>query len=145
MTLSGIFRDLLPLQTRMLAEAALLAAQADEPPDMNFVRKHSLAHQAAHGCDLETAALRVFSNAEGAYGANVNQMIDGGVWADPDELANAFETHKGFAYGVEGAPVQQRELLRSALWPTSNSPTRTSKASKSASPISTSMSTGSAG
>ena len=30
-TLSGIFRDLLPLQTKLLAEAALLAASADEP------------------------------------------------------------------------------------------------------------------
>ena len=115
MTLSGIFRDLLPLQSRMLAEAALLAAQADEPLEMNFVRKHSLAHQQTHGCDLETAALRVFSNAEGAYGANVNLLIDGGVWADPDELANAFEMHKGYAYGVKGEPVQQRDLLRSAL------------------------------
>ena len=115
MTLSGIFRDLLPLQSRMLAEAALLASQADEPLEMNFVRKHSLAHQAVHGCDLETAALRVFSNAEGAYGANVNLLIEGGVWADPDELANAFETHKGFAYGVRGEPVQHRDLLRSAL------------------------------
>ncbi|RIV85610.1 magnesium chelatase subunit H [Aurantiacibacter zhengii] len=115
MTLSGIFRDLLPLQTRMLAEAALLASQADEPAAMNFVRKHTLAHQAAHGCDLETAALRVFSNNEGAYGANVNLMIEGGAWADPDELADAFETHKGYAYGVNGMPVQQRDLLRSAL------------------------------
>ncbi|MCK0099946.1 magnesium chelatase subunit H [Qipengyuania sp. S6317L1] len=115
MTLSGIFRDLLPLQTRMLAEAALLASQADEPLEQNFVRKHSLAQQARHGCDIETAALRVFSNAEGAYGANVNQMIEGAVWADPDELANAFEINKGFAYGVGGTPVQQRELLQSHL------------------------------
>ena len=114
-TLSGIFRDLLPMQTRMLAEAAYLAATADEPDEMNFVRKHSLAHAKAHQCDLETAALRVFSNAEGAYGANVNQMIEGGAWADPDELANAFEINKGFAYGVGGKPVQQRELLQSAL------------------------------
>lgn len=115
MTLSGVFRDLLPLQTRALAEAALLASQADEPEEMNFLRKHTLAHMASHGCDIETAALRVFSNAEGAYGANVNLLIEGGVWADPDELADAFETHKGFAYGVSGAPVQQRDLLRSAL------------------------------
>lgn len=115
MTLSGIFRDLLPLQTRMLAEAALLAAKADEPLESNFIRAHSLAHAKAHGVDIETAALRVFSNAEGAYGANVNQMIEGGAWADPDELANAFETKKGFAYGVKGAPVQQRDLLQSAL------------------------------
>jgi len=115
MTLSGIFRDLLPMQTRMLAEAALLASQADEPVEANFVRKHTLALMEKHGCDLETAALRVFSNAEGAYGANVNQMIEGGVWADPDELANAFEVNKGFAYGVSGKPVQQRELFQSAL------------------------------
>lgn len=115
MTLSGIFRDLLPMQTRMLAEAALLASAAEEPLEANFIRKHTLAQMEKHGCDLETAALRVFSNAEGAYGANVNQMIAGGVWADPDELANAFEVNKGFAYGVSGKPVQQRELLQSAL------------------------------
>ena len=115
MTLSGIFRDLLPMQTRMLAEAALIASQADETTEANFIRKHTLAQMEKHSCDMETAALRVFSNAEGAYGANVNQMIEGGVWADPDELANAFEINKGFAYGVSGKPVQQRELLHSAL------------------------------
>jgi hypothetical protein len=71
-TLSGIFRDLLPLQIKLLAEAAFLAAQADEPPELNFVRKHALAYQAQHGGDMETASLRVFGNAEGAYGANVN-------------------------------------------------------------------------
>ncbi len=114
-TLSGIFRDLLPLQTRMLAEASYLAAIADEPVEKNFVRKHSLAHAAAHGCDMETAALRVFSNAEGAYGANVNMMIDAGVWQDPEELATMFETHKGYAYGRSGAPVQRRALFESEL------------------------------
>lgn len=114
-TLSGVFRDLLPLQTRMLAEAALLASEADEPVELNFVRKHSLAHQAEHGCDLAMAALRVFSNAEGAYGANVNLMIDNGGWSDPDELADSFERQKGYAYGVKGAPMRQAALLASAL------------------------------
>jgi magnesium chelatase subunit H len=114
-TLSGIFRDLLPLQTRMLAEAAWLASVADEPITQNFVRKHSLAHQGEHGCDMDTAALRVFSNAEGAYGANVNQLVDAGAWTDPDELAESFETQKGFAYGRAGGPVRQRALLKSAL------------------------------
>ncbi|MGB3377892.1 MAG: magnesium chelatase subunit H [Allopontixanthobacter sediminis] len=114
-TLSGIFRDLLPLQTRMIAEATWLATMADEPQDRNFVRKHSLSHQAKHGCDLETACLRVFSNAQGAYGANVNMMIDGGAWTDPEELADMFETHKGYAYGRKGAPVQHRALFESEL------------------------------
>ena len=114
-TLSGIFRDLLPLQTRMLAEAALLAAQAEEPLDRNYVRAHALAYQAAQGCDLETAALRVFSNAQGAYGANVNLLIDNGAWADPDELAEVFERQKGFAYGLRGTPERRPELLKAAL------------------------------
>ena len=43
-TLSGIFRDLLPLQTKLLAEAAFLAATADEAIEYNFVRKHALAY-----------------------------------------------------------------------------------------------------
>ncbi len=114
-TLSGVFRDLLPLQTRMLAEAALLAAQADEPVAMNFVRKHSLMHQGEHGCDMETASLRVFSNAEGAYGANVNLLIDSSGWTDPNELADCFEKQKGYAYGVKGQPMRQASILSSAL------------------------------
>ncbi|MBB5697614.1 magnesium chelatase subunit H [Sphingomonas yantingensis] len=114
-TLSGIFRDLLPLQTRMIAEAAFLAATADEPLEANFVRKHSLAHAERHGCDLETAALRVFSNAEGSYGANVNMLIDDGAWTDPDEIAEVFERQKGYAYGRTGKPARQHELLKTAL------------------------------
>jgi magnesium chelatase subunit H len=114
-TLSGIFRDLLPLQIKLLAEAAFLAASADEPEHLNFVRKHALAHQREHGGDLETAALRVFGNAEGAYGANVNHLIDNSRWDDGDELAETYTRRKGFAYGRSGRPVQQAALLRSVL------------------------------
>ena len=114
-TLSGIFRDLLPLQTRMLAEAAFLAAGADEPAERNFVRKHALHYQETHGCDLETAALRVFSNADGAYGSNVNHLVDNGCWSDEDELAETYTRRKCFAYGRSGRPEQQLELLQSML------------------------------
>jgi magnesium chelatase subunit H len=115
MTVSGIFRDLLPLQSKLLAEAAFLATFADEPPDQNFVRKHALAYQAENGCDLETAALRVFSNAEGTYGSNVNQMIDSGRWSDEDELAEVYTRRKCFAYGRNGKPQAQAQLLKSML------------------------------
>ncbi len=115
MTLSGIFRDLLGLQTRMLAEAAYLAASADEPLEMNFVRKHALDYQRLQGCDLETAALRVFSNADGAYGANVNQLIDSGAWAEEDELADAYEARKCFAFGRDGKAVRQSAVLQDSL------------------------------
>jgi magnesium chelatase subunit H len=115
-TLSGIFRDLLPLQVKLLAEAALLAAGAEtESTDQNFVRKHALAFMAEHGGDLETAALRVFGNAEGAYGANVNHLVDSSRWQGEDELAETYTRRKGFAYGVSGRPVQQPALLASVL------------------------------
>ncbi|MGU3282856.1 MULTISPECIES: magnesium chelatase subunit H [unclassified Methylobacterium] len=114
-TLSGIFRDLLPLQTKLLAEASFLAATADEPLEKNFVRKHALAIQAEQGCDLETAALRVFSNAEGAYGANVNQLVDSGAWDDDAELCETFSRRKSFAYGRTGKPAPQRALMQAVL------------------------------
>lgn len=114
-TLSGIFRDLLPLQIKLLAEAAFLAASADEPAEQNYVRKHALAFMAEQGGDLETAALRVFGNAEGAYGANVNSLVDSSRWDDGDELAETYARRKGFAYGRAGRAVQQPRLLASVL------------------------------
>jgi magnesium chelatase subunit H len=114
-TLSGIFRDLLPLQTKLLAEAALLAATADEPVARNFIRKHALAFRAAHGGTLEEAALRVFGNADGAYGANVNQMIGSGAWTSEDELADAYLRRKGFAYDVSGSSRRHDKVLLHAL------------------------------
>jgi len=114
-TLSGIFRDLLPMQIRLLAEASHLAASADEDPQQNYVRKHALAFMAEHGGDLETASLRVFGNAEGAYGANVNHLVDAGCWDQQDELGDAFTQRKGFAYGRDGHPTRHAALLQSAL------------------------------
>ncbi len=114
-TLSGIFRDLLPMQTKLLAEAALLAAQADEPVAQNFIRKHALALMVAEGVTLEAAALRVFGNDDGAYGANVNHMLEAGAWSDEDELADSYTRRKGFAYGVSGRPVRQDAVLQSVL------------------------------
>ena len=115
MTLSGIFRDLLPLQTRLLAEAALKAAQADEPLDQNYIRAHALQYAKDMDVELETAALRVFSNAEGAYGSNVNQLVDSSSFGDEDELADAYEARKSFAYGVNGKAAQNAGLLQKAL------------------------------
>jgi magnesium chelatase subunit H len=115
MTLSGIFRDLMPLQIKLLAEAAFLAASADEPLEMNWIRKHALAYQQEHGCNLETASLRVYGNAEGAYGSNVNNLVESSRWEDEGELAETYKRRKGFAYGRTGRAVQQTALLQTAL------------------------------
>ena len=115
-TLSGIFRDLMPLQIKLLAEAAFLAASADnEPLEMNWIRKHALAYQQEHGCTLEIASLRVYGNAEGAYGSNVNNLVESSRWTEEGELAETYTRRKGFAYGRTGRAVQQTALLKSAL------------------------------
>lgn len=115
MTVSGIFRDLLPLQLRLLAEAAWLAATADEPLEANPVRAHALAHAEATGVSLDEAALRVFSNDDGAYGAQVNQMVEGSTWGDDAELGEGFVGRKGFGYGRDGRAREARELFRGVL------------------------------
>ncbi len=114
-TLSGIFRDLLPIQTKLLAEAALLAARADEPVGQNFVRKHVLEFMATNGGTMEDAALRVFSNQEGSYGANVNNLIESGAWDNEDELGRAYMSRKGFAYGIDGRPARSDAVLAQVL------------------------------
>ena len=114
-TLSGIFRDLLPLQSKLLAEAAFLAATADEPEEQNFVRKHALAYAEESGCDMETASLRVFSNADGAYGSNVNMLIDSGAWEAEGELAEAYTRRKCFAVDRKGRTAEQAKLLKASF------------------------------
>jgi magnesium chelatase subunit H len=59
--------------------------------------------------------LRVFSNADGAYGANVNQLIGAGTWNDEDELADTYLRRKGFAYGASGSPRRHDAVLAHAL------------------------------
>jgi magnesium chelatase subunit H len=105
----------MPLQTRLLAEASFFAACADEPADMNPIRAHALAFAAQHGCDIETASLRVFSNAEGAYGANLNHAVENGVWDNEDELADMYARRKCFAYGRNGRAAKQPELLSAVM------------------------------
>ncbi len=114
LTCSGIFRDLLPNQLRLLNSAVRLAAAADEPPDQNFVRAQAQAAIAA-GLTPDDAAARVFSNAPGAYGANVNFQIESSAWEDEAALAATFLARKSFAYGPDGTARPARALLERAL------------------------------
>ena len=114
-SLSGIFRDLLPLQVKLLAEGAMLCASADEPEERNFIRKHTLATMREDGVDLETASLRVFGNSEGSYGSNVNLLLETGRWEDADQLADLFVQRKGFAYGTDGKARPGQKMMKRAL------------------------------
>jgi magnesium chelatase subunit H len=108
-TASGIFRDIFANHLELLDRAFGLAAMADEPPDQNFVRKHTLAMAAELELSAEEAAQRIFSNAPGAYGSNVNFAIENRAWRDEEDLGRMFLSRKSFAYGrgFEGRPAGQ--------------------------------------
>lgn len=114
-TPSGIFRDLLPLHMRLLAEATYLAANAEESDQDNYIAANTRAHMAMLGCDIETAALRVFSHSEGSYGVNVNQLIDAGTWEHEDDLVTQFETRTSFAYDRHGNIIRAGAIMKAIM------------------------------
>jgi len=111
MTVSGIFRDLFSPTVQLLDKAVRLVAQLDEPLELNYVRKHVLQQVEQDACDLDDAAVRVFSNAPGNYGTNVNFMVMDSQWEREETLGDLFVTRKCFAYGRDskGRAIEGRE------------------------------------
>ena len=111
MTVSGIFRDLFSPTVQLLDKAVRLVAQLDEPLELNYVRKHVLQQVEQDRCDLDDAAVRVFSNAPGNYGTNVNFMVMDSQWDREETLGDLFVTRKCFAYGRDstGRAFEGRE------------------------------------
>jgi magnesium chelatase subunit H len=103
MTVSGIFRDLFGATMGLLDKAVRAVAYLDEPFEMNYVRRHVSEQCLADGCAPEEAAVRVFSNAPGNYGTNVNFMVMDSQWEADETLGDLFVTRKCFAYGRDGA------------------------------------------
>ncbi|OLE55178.1 MAG: hypothetical protein AUG51_04295 [Acidobacteria bacterium 13_1_20CM_3_53_8] len=116
MTLSGIFRDLFGATMNLLDKAVRLVASLDEPPEMNFLRKNVLRQVEEENFSFDEAALRLFSNAPGNYGTNVNFMVMDSQWDSGETLGDLFVTRKCFAYGRDpsGRMIEGREA-RSAM------------------------------
>jgi magnesium chelatase subunit H len=111
MTVSGIFRDLFGATVMLLDAAVRCVAALDEPAESNPLRANVAAQVESEGCSHEEAALRVFSNAPGSYGTNVNFMVMDSQWEHADSLGDLFVTRKCFAYGRdrEGRSLEGRE------------------------------------
>src|SRR6267378_362282 len=75
MTISGIFRDLFSPTVELLDKAVRLVAQLDEPAELNYLRRNVEEQMNAGDCEFDDAVARVFSNAPGNYGTNVNFMV----------------------------------------------------------------------
>jgi magnesium chelatase subunit H len=98
MTVSGIFRDLFTPTMALLDKAVRRVAELEEPLELNYVRRHVAEKIAAEGGEFDDAVTRVFSNAPGNYGTNVNFMVMQSEWETSDTLGDLFVTRKCFAY-----------------------------------------------
>ncbi|PSB04266.1 magnesium chelatase subunit H [Merismopedia glauca] len=114
---SGVFRDLFINQMNLLDQAVKMAAEADEPLEMNYVRKHALQQAEEMGINLRQAATRVFSNASGSYSSNVNLAVENSTWEDETELQEMYLKRKSFAFDGDNPGIMQesRGIFESAL------------------------------
>ena len=111
MTVSGIFRDLFAPTMALLDKAVRRVASLDEPFEMNYVRRNVLEKIDLDGGEFDDAVTRVFSNAPGNYGTNVNFMVMQSEWETGDTLGDLFVTRKCFAYSRDskGRTIEGRE------------------------------------
>jgi magnesium chelatase subunit H len=120
MTVSGIFRDLFAPTMSLLDKAVRRVATLDEPFELNYVRRNVQEKMDVGASDFDDAVTRVFSNAPGNYGSNVNFMVMDSQWENEETLGDLFVTRKCFAYTRDsrGRSVAGREaqhLMNDAL------------------------------
>jgi magnesium chelatase subunit H len=106
------------MQMLLLDRAIKMAAEQDEPDEMNFVRKHARQQAAEMGMSLRDAATRVFSNSSGSYSSNVNLAVENSSWSDEQQLQEMYLKRKSFAFnsdrpgagGEDGRDIFERAL-----------------------------------
>ena len=114
---SGVFRDLFINQMALIDQAVKMAAEADEPLDQNFVRKHVLEQAEKEGKSIRESASRVFSNASGSYSSNVNLAVENSTWEEENELQEMYLSRKTFAFNADnpGEMNQNRDVFESVM------------------------------
>ena len=73
-------------------------AGLDEPPEMNYVRKHTL-ESLEEGMTEDEANARMFGAPPGTYTSGVNLAVFASAWKEDKDLADIFVSVKGHAYG----------------------------------------------
>ncbi len=114
---SGVFRDLFMNQMTLIDRGIKMAAEAKEPPEMNFVRKHSFQMTQECNCTLREAATRVFSNAAGSYSSNISAWVKSNEWESETQLQRQFLARKCYAFNSDkpGMMEYKSEVFKAAL------------------------------
>ncbi len=115
---SGITRDNFSNCIDVIDEAIQAVARLDEPPEMNYPRKHALACLKGDGESAwREATLRIFGSRPGTYQSGVSLAVYASAWKDEKDLSDIYVYWNGYAYGkgVNGVASHQRfvDSLRS--------------------------------
>ena len=120
--MSGFFRDAFPGVVRLLDDAVRMAADLDEPEEMNFIRRRVQRDQRAlveSGCPAEQAAdcarFRLFSNKPGAYGTGILEAVTAGTWSSREDLAEIYLNWGSYAYSRAHYGIEAHREFRSLL------------------------------
>uniref|UniRef100_A0A7J3Z6A0 Magnesium chelatase subunit H n=1 Tax=Ignisphaera aggregans TaxID=334771 RepID=A0A7J3Z6A0_9CREN len=95
-TICGFFRDMFPNLVQLLSQAVKLVAQLNEPPEVNYVKKHYLKLREAFSEELALA--RIFGPKPGTYGTRLPEFIESSSWSSEEELAGVYIEDMGYAY-----------------------------------------------
>jgi len=116
---SGITRDNFPASIDLLDEAVRAASALPEPPEMNFVRKHTLERLAeADPLDEQArraATYRIFASMPGTYQAGTQLAVYASAWKTEQDLADVFLYWNGYAYGKGVFGDQAHGSLKESL------------------------------
>ncbi|MEB3883075.1 magnesium chelatase subunit H [Lyngbya sp. CCY1209] len=110
--LSGIFRDSFVNIIELLDDLFVRAAEAEEPEDQNYIRKHAQELR-SRGIDNPTA--RLFSNPAGDFGSMVNDRVVDGNWDTGEELADTWTSRNRFSYGRRDRSATRPEVMEQLL------------------------------
>lgn len=116
MNLSGIFRDSFEHVVFLLDDVCRRAADAAEPIEKNFVKKH--AANMSGDAKIDGAA-RIFSNPPADYGSMVNEQVADSTWEDGNELATTYINRNAYVYGRNSNGERNEETLKKMLATTS--------------------------
>ncbi len=108
---SGLFRDVFPLQLTLFHSAVKAVAVRDEDTETNPLagaRKNTALNNA------ETPD-RIFGAASGSYGAGVTDLIDSGAWQDTADLGQAYLQNSATAYRGEVSFADAAEAFQDRL------------------------------
>jgi len=114
MQLSPIFRDAFGLLMDQLDRLIKAAATADEPVEMNYVKKH-VDEALASGAEFNSATSRQFTQAPGAYGTYVDDMVEDSAWETENDLDDLFIRRNSSAYGGGRKGEKETEILQKLL------------------------------